>query len=62
MVNLKVLSIGPLVFVSSLDIFVFSVCKLKRLFFGPAEMFRNHSYFDIALRSLYRYVQVIHIH
>ena len=42
--------------------YVFSVSKLKRLFFGPAEMFRNHSYFNIVLRSLYRYVQVIHIH
>ena len=42
--------------------YVFSVCKLKRLLFGPAEMFRNHSYFNTVLRSLYRFVQVIHIH
>ena len=62
MIHRKILSIRPSVFVSSLDIFVFSVCKLKRLFLGPADMFRNHSYFNIVLRSLYRFLQVIHIH
>ena len=33
--------------------YIFSVCKLKRLSFGPAEMFRNHFSFNIVLRLLY---------